>query len=69
MTVPSTKDYDLKFYNSSGTTLASGTNGTGVAENVTYRNSGTAAMTVYIRAYGYNSAYSTTLSYTLKLTW
>ena len=69
MTVPSTKDYDLKFYNSSGTTLASGTNSTGVAENVTYRNSGTAAMTVYIRAYGYNSAYSTTLSYTLKLTW
>ncbi len=68
LTVPSTKDYDLKFYNSAGTTLASGTNGTGVAEHVTYTNSGTSSITVYIRVYGYNSAYSATLAYTLKAT-
>lgn len=69
MQPPSTKDYDVKFYNSSGTTLASGTNGTGVKETVTYKNTGTSALTVYIKNYGYNSAYSATLSYTIKFTW
>jgi vibriolysin len=68
LTVPSTKDYDLKFYNSAGTTLASGTNGSGVAEHVTYTNSGTSSLVVYIKVYGYNSAYSATLAYTLKAT-
>lgn len=66
---PSTKDYDVAFYNSSGTKIASGTNGTGSKETVTYKNTGTAAMTVYIKNYGYNSAYSTTLTYTIKFTW
>jgi Zn-dependent metalloprotease len=69
MQPPSTKDYDVKLYNSSGTTLASGTNGTGAKETVTYKNTGTSAMTIYIKNYGYNSAYSATLSYTIKLTW
>jgi hypothetical protein len=68
LTVPSGKDYDMTFYNSSGTTLASGTNGSGAAEHVTYTNSGASSMTVYIKVFGYNSAYSTTLSYTLKAT-
>jgi vibriolysin len=69
LTVPSTKDYDIKLYDSNGTTqLGSGTNGTGVAEHFTYTN-GATAKTVYIKVYGYNGAYSTTLGYTLKAAW
>ena len=69
LTVPSTKDYDLKLYNSAGTQIGSSTNGTGTAEAITYTNSGTSAITVYAKVYGYSSAYSTTLSYQLKATW
>ncbi len=69
LTVPSTKDYDLKLYNASGTQIGSSTNGTGVAERITYTNSGTSTITVYAKVYGYNGAYSTTLTYQLKATW
>ncbi len=69
LTVPSTKDYDLKLYNSSGRVLASGTNGTGQPEHVTWYNSSSRSRVVYIRVYGYNGAYSTTLPYYLKPTW
>ncbi|KDA54790.1 hypothetical protein EG19_09070 [Thermoanaerobaculum aquaticum] len=69
LTVPSTKDYDVKLYNSSGTLLASGTNGTGQAEHVTWYNSASTSRVVYIKVYGYNGAYSTTLPYYLKTTW
>jgi Zn-dependent metalloprotease len=69
LTVPSTKDYDLKLYNSSGTQIGSSTNGAGAAEKITYANSGSSSITVYLRVYGYNSAYSTTLTYQLKATW
>jgi vibriolysin len=69
LTVPSTKDYDLKLYNSAGTQIGASTNNTGVAEKITYTNSGSSSITVYLRVYGYNSAYSTTLSYQLKATW
>lgn len=69
LTVPSTKDYDVKLYNSSGTLLASGTNGTGQPEHVTWYNSSSSSRVVYIRVYGYNGAYSTTLPYYLKPTW
>ncbi len=69
MTPPSTKDYELKLYSSNGTTLLkSSTNGTGSVETITYTN-GTTAKNVYIKVYGYNSAYSSTLTYTLKATW
>jgi Zn-dependent metalloprotease len=69
LTVPSGKDYDLALYDSNGTTLLkSSTNGSGAAESISYTN-GTTAKTVYIKVYGYNSAYSTTLSYKLKATW
>ncbi len=63
--VPTGKDYDVAIYNSSGTKVASGTNGAGVAENVNYS---AAAGTYYIKVYGYNGAYSTTLNYTCKAT-
>jgi len=69
LTVPATKDYDLKLYNASGTQIGSSTAGTGAAEKITYTNSGSANATVYLRVYGYNRAYSTTLSYQLKATW
>ncbi|MGQ9751442.1 MAG: M4 family metallopeptidase [Thermoanaerobaculaceae bacterium] len=69
LTVPSTKDYDVKLYNSSGTVLASGTNSTGQPEHVTWYNSSSSSQVVYIRVYGYNGAYSTTLPYYLKPTW
>jgi hypothetical protein len=63
--VPSGKDYDVAIYNSAGTKVASGTAGAGVAENVNYS---AAAGTYYIKVYGYNGAYSTTLNYTCKAT-
>ncbi|HPC84362.1 MAG TPA: M4 family metallopeptidase [Thermoanaerobaculaceae bacterium] len=66
---PSTKDYDIAFYNSSGTKIASGTNGTGAKETVTYKNTSTSSRTIYIKNYGYNGAYSTSLTYTIKFTW
>lgn len=69
MTPPSTKDYDVKLYNSSGTLLASGTNGTGQVENVSWYNNSSSSKYVYIKVYGYNRAYSTTLTYTMKPTW
>lgn len=64
---PSTKDYDLYILNSSGTQIAKSENGTGAAETLTIKNSGTTAATVYIRVKGYNSAYSTTLNYTVEV--
>jgi Zn-dependent metalloprotease len=64
--VPSSKDYDVGLYNSSGTLLASGTQGSGKPEHVTYTGS---AGTYYIKVYGYNSAYSSSLTYTCKATW
>jgi|GEM_PF-199999 len=67
--VPTGKDYDAALYNTSGTKLASGTNGSGVDENFTYKNSTTSTQTYYIKVYGYSSAYSTTLSYSVKATW
>jgi len=69
VTVPSTKDYDVKLYNSSGTLLASSTKNTGVAEHLTWTNSSASSVYVYIRVYGYNGAYSTTLPYQLVATW
>lgn len=66
---PSTRDYDVAFYNTSGTKLASGTNGTGSKETVTYKNNTSSTMTIYIKNYGYNGANSTSLSYTIKFTW
>jgi hypothetical protein len=68
LTVPANKNYDIRIYNSRGITLASGSRGTGQAEHVTYRNTGTQSMAVYIRIYGYGGAYSTT-PYQLKLSW
>lgn len=68
LTVPAGKDYDVRILSSNGSTvLVTGQNGAGVAEHITYTN-GSASAVYYIKVYGYNSAYSTTLNYTLKAT-
>lgn len=68
MAVPSGKDYDIKLYNSSGTQLAYGYNGTGQDEHVTYTNSGSSSKYVYIKVYSY-SGYSSSTPYTLDVSW
>jgi hypothetical protein len=61
----STYDYDLYFYNASGTTLASSLGST-TTENASYTNSGTAAITVYVAVKRYAGS-STTSAYTLTV--
>ena len=61
---PSGVDYDMTIYNSSGTSIGSGTGST-ASETVTLNNQ--AAGTYYIRVYGYNGANSATC-YTITAT-
>jgi len=68
MDVPSGKDYDIKLYNSSGTRLAISQNGTGQSEHMTYTNSGSYSMYVYIKVYSY-SGYSSSTPYTVDVSW
>ncbi|GAB4036778.1 MAG: S8 family peptidase [Rubrivivax sp.] len=49
LTPPASADYDLYIYNSSGTQVASSTNGTGAVDAVAVTNTGTSAATVYVR--------------------
>ncbi len=65
MTGPA-KDYDLYLYNSAGTQLAKSAGST-ATESVTYKNSGTSAVSYYIYVMGYNGANSTS-PYNLALT-
>jgi hypothetical protein len=59
-------DYDVYLYASNGTTLlGSGTNGGTTSESFNY-NTPTAAATYRIKVVGYNSAFNTTTSYTLR---
>jgi serine protease len=64
LTPPSTRDYDLYLYNSSGTQLARSVLGTGQVDTVTYRNTGSGAITLYVRARYYSGGSG---SYTLQL--
>ncbi|MET0395164.1 MAG: reprolysin-like metallopeptidase [Chitinophagaceae bacterium] len=57
-------DYDLYFYNSSGTQLGSSTAGGTSSESITYNNA--AAGTYYVRVIGYNGVFSTTVCYNLN---
>lgn len=56
-------DYDLRLYNSSGTLLASSSNGSTTAEVIT-RNGGSAG-TYYVYVFGYNGAYNANTCYRL----
>jgi vibriolysin len=62
----STYDYDLYFYNASGTQLASGTGAT-TTENVSWTNSGSTTAVVYVAVKRYAGS-STTTPYNLNLT-
>lgn len=57
-------DYDVKLYNSSGSTLATSQNGSTTAESIV-RNA-TAAATYYVQVYGYGGV-SSTSCYTLQV--
>jgi serine protease len=63
LTPPTTADFDLYIHNSSGTQLASSVLGTGAVDATSYTNSGSAAITIYVRVL----RYSGTGSYTLRL--
>jgi Bacterial Ig domain len=66
MTGPSGKDYDLYLVNGAGTTLASSLGAT-TTETLSYTN-GATAQTLYVRVIAYSGS-STTLTYTVKLTY
>jgi hypothetical protein len=68
--VPSDKNYDIRIYGSVGSTLARGTNPTGEPEHVTYENTSSSSMTVYVRVYGSKRAdWSMEEVYQLTLGW
>jgi len=56
-------DFDLKLYNSSGTTLTTSQNAGTTSEQIILNT--TTAATYYLRVYGYSSAYSATSCYNL----
>ncbi|MGZ8537090.1 MAG: reprolysin-like metallopeptidase [Flavisolibacter sp.] len=58
-------DYDLIFYNTSGTEIKRSENGSTTNETIT--NSNTAAGTYYVQVFGYNGANSATVCYNLNI--
>ena len=52
-------DYDLYLYNSAGTLLGSSTSGGTTADQVTWTNSGSTAVSVRVRVYKYASTRTT----------
>ena len=67
--VPASLDFDLRLYNSSGSIIARSENDLGLDESVTWTNTGSSAVTVYVRVYGYNGSYSAIDAYKLTLSW
>ncbi|MGB7815194.1 MAG: Ig-like domain-containing protein, partial [Methylotenera sp.] len=65
MTGPA-KDYDLYLLNSSGATVKTSAN-IGSTESVSYKNTGTAIATYYIKVVSFGGAYTTTTPYNLAL--
>jgi serine protease len=63
LTPPSSADFDLYIYNSSGSTLASSILGTGAVDTASVTNTGTSAVTLFVRSL----RYSGTGAYTLRL--
>lgn len=62
LTVPSGVDYNLYLVNSSGVILASSTNGSGLAESITYNTTAVGPYYIFVSS---TSGSSTTLNYTL----
>jgi serine protease len=70
LTPNATSDYDLYIYNSAGTQVTSSTNGTGAVDSASASNTGSTAVTAYVRVVYYSGGTgSTSGTYTLKLTW
>lgn len=70
MTPNATSDYDIELQNSSGTKLSSSVNGTGQVDTVTRTNSGTTAMTLYVKVYRYSGGTGATSgTYKLVTSW
>jgi serine protease len=70
LTPNASSDYDLYIYNSAGTQLASGTNGTGAVDSASSSNTGTTTAARYVRVKYYSGGTGATSgTYTLKLSW
>ncbi|MDF1566135.1 MAG: M4 family metallopeptidase [Deltaproteobacteria bacterium] len=65
--VPSGKDYDLELYDLQGNFVARSNKGAGLAESIQVSaGSGTG---YYVVVFGYNSAFSTSATYALQVSW
>jgi serine protease len=63
-------DYDLYIYNSAGTQVAASENGAGLTDSASVANTGTSAVTRYVRVVYYSGGTGATSGkYSLKLTW
>jgi serine protease len=70
LTPNSSSDYDLYIYNSSGTLIARSERGTGLVDSASVANTGTGALTRYVRVvYFAGGTGSTNGKYTLNLNW
>lgn len=67
MSCPAAFDYDIYLHNSSGTTLTSSESAT-CTESMSYKNTGSASLAVYIRVGAYSGS-SSTQTYTLTLSY
>jgi serine protease len=66
----SASDYDLYVYNSNGSLIGSSERGTGQVDTVSVTNTGSGALTRYIRVVYYSGGTgSTNGKYTLNLNW
>jgi serine protease len=70
LTPNSSSDYDLYIYNSSGTLIARSERGTGLVDSASVANTGTGALTRYVRVvYFSGGTGSTSGKYTLNVNW
>lgn len=70
LTPNSSSDYDLYVYNSNGTLIGSSERGTGQVDSVSVTNTGTGALTRYVRVVYYSGGTGATNGkYTLNLNW
>ena len=70
MTPNSTSDYELYLFNSSGTAVAWSEKGKGITETVTKANTGSSAVTYYVRVHYFaGGTGSTNVKYTIRMSW
>jgi serine protease len=70
LTPNATSDYDLYVYNSNGTLIGSSELGTGAVDTVSVSNTGTTALTRYVRVIRFSGGTGATNGkYTVNLNW